>query len=82
MPKQNEIEVLMVNAKTRITGDRNQWIVQLRSGGTWVSRAFIASNKRVRLRVLDELGRVADAAGQQALIDLPFTHREWADKNL
>ena len=80
--KKTEIDVLRINETTRITGDRNQWIVQLRSGKGWSARSFVASNKRILTRVLDELGRVPDAAGIAALDALPFTHRQWAKENL
>jgi hypothetical protein len=61
--------------------DEKQWIVlkvrQKNGVVSWRSVSFIASNKRVLARVLDELGVPVTDLGQQSLDQLPARFRDW-----
>lgn len=56
--------------------DANQWIVTVHRGSRWRSIAFVASNKGVLIRALEEKGAVTPEA-RAALDTLPATFGAW-----
>ncbi len=75
---------LRLSERWALATDGIQWIVQRarrngnKEGGLeWRAVAFVASDKGVLHRVLEEKGAVIDPAGHAALRRLPDTFREW-----
>ncbi len=79
-----DVRFLRLSENWALAFDKNQWIVQRarwnrnKVGGLeWRAVAFVASDKGVLHRVLEEKGAVIDPAGHAALRRLPGTFREW-----
>ena len=81
-----DTQFLRLSERWALATDGIQWIVQRarrnrnKVGGLdWRAVAFVASDKGVLHRVLQEKGAVIDSEGHAALRRLPGTFREWRD---
>ena len=77
-------QFLHLNDRWVLAADDRQWILQRRGAFDrrrgkihWHCVAFIASRRDVLLRMLRFHNVEPDAAGQQALAELPDTFTEW-----
>ena len=79
-----DTQFLRLSENWALAYDNAQWIVQRarrnrnKEGGLeWRAVAFVATDKGVLHRVLQEKGAVIDSEGHAALRRLPGTFREW-----
>lgn len=70
-------QFLRLSDRWALAHNKNQWIVQRLDGGKWCSVSFVASEKRVLMRVLREKGAEISPDARVALDALPETFRAW-----
>lgn len=70
-------QFLFLNDRWALAYDGNQWIVQRRAGTEWRAKSFVAGQKHVLQRVLDEKGVIPTPEAKRALRHLPDSFRDW-----
>jgi hypothetical protein len=74
---------------TALSADAHQWMVMRRGHkgdryGKWVPKSFVATHKRVLVRVLEDKGidiQKLDEATQRAFKSIPDTFQQWRAEN-